>query len=266
MANLVSAVHLKRECPRLLLIGLHPSHPNRETWLASFWEEKSGIQSQNTYVKISLAKYRALRAKGAPRVIPKMCVLSIKKDELFNPLRAKSRIVALGNHKDRVWTKSEKYAPVLRPNSMQLLVSMAVEKRRTLKQGDCKNAFCQGILPNDEITIVKPLIGDPNAAKDEFWLLKRTKYGLHRSPRHWYTKISTILRSLGLHNNVSDPCLFLGHIIDPSEPTASPSSSPVSLGIYVDDFVKFSEDPEVERRFEQLLAASVTVEFMGNVD
>ena len=52
---------------------------------------------------------------------------------------------------------------------MRLMVSLAVEKCRTLKQGDCKNAFCQGILPDDEITIVKPPIGDPDADKDEYW-------------------------------------------------------------------------------------------------
>ncbi len=58
-----------------------------------------------------------------------MCVLSIKKDEMFNPLRDKSRILVLGNHEDCVWTKPEKYALVLRPDSMRLLVSLAVKKR-----------------------------------------------------------------------------------------------------------------------------------------
>jgi hypothetical protein len=29
-----------------------------------------------------------------------MCVLTIKKDEMLNPLRAKSHIVVLGNHED----------------------------------------------------------------------------------------------------------------------------------------------------------------------
>ena len=163
-----------------------------------FREEKSGIESQTTYIKISLAEYRALREKGAPRAIPTMCVLSIKKDKMFNPLRAKSRIVVLGNHEDRVWTKPEKYAPVLRPDSMRLMVSLAVEKRRTLKQGDCKNAFCQGILPDDEITIVKPPISDPDADKDEYWLLKKMLYGLRRSPRHLYNKITSVLASIGL--------------------------------------------------------------------
>jgi hypothetical protein len=172
----------------------------------------------------------------------------------------------LGNHEYRVWTKSKKYAPVLHPDTMWLMVSMAVKQRRTLKQGNCKNAFCQGILPDDEITIVKPPISNPDAKKDENWLLKHSLYGFRRSPRHWYTKIKRILNSLGLKDNTSDPYLFTGNIIDPSNPAAAPSLDPLTLGIYVDNFIYFLEDPAVERRFEQLLAVMVTVEFMGNVD
>jgi hypothetical protein len=111
-----------------------------------------------------------------------MCNLTIKPDEMMNPHGANSRIVVLGNHEDRIWTKSEKYAPVLRPDTMRLLLSMAAKQHQVLKQGDCKNAFCQGILPPDKITIVEPHIGDPELAKDEYWLLKRTLYGLRRSP------------------------------------------------------------------------------------
>ena len=84
------------------------------------------------------------------------------------PLRAKSRIVVLGNHEDWTWTKSQRYAPVLRSDSLRFLVSMAVEQRRTLKQGDVKNAFCNGDLPPDEVTTVKPPLGDPSASKNEF--------------------------------------------------------------------------------------------------
>jgi hypothetical protein len=58
-------------------------------WLESFQEEKDGIKSLNTYDKILLAEYHALREKGAPCAIPTMCVLTIKKDEMMNPLLAK---------------------------------------------------------------------------------------------------------------------------------------------------------------------------------
>jgi len=252
-ASHVTAIHLKRECPRSLLTGLHPTHPDRNTWMESFREEKSGIKSQDTYVKINLAENRAFCAKGVPKAIPTMCVLSIKKDEMLNPLRAKSQIVVLSNHEDRVWSKSDKCAPVLHPDSMRLMVSLAVEQHRTLKQGNCKNAFCQGILPDTKITIVKPPIGGPDAGKDEYWLLKKILYGLRRSPRHWYNKITTVLNSIGLKPNALDPCLFTGSISDPNNPAADIPTAPLTLGIYIDDFVYFSENPNVECQFEQLL-------------
>ncbi len=100
----------------------------------------------------------------------------------MNPHCAKSCIIVLRNHKERIWLKSDKYAPVLRPDTTHLIVSMAVEQQHILQQGNCKNAFCQGILPPNKITIVKPPIGDPDAKKDEYWWLKRMLYGLRRSP------------------------------------------------------------------------------------
>jgi hypothetical protein len=142
---------------------------------------------------------------------------------------------------------------------------MAVKRRHTLKQGNCKNAFCQGILPPDEITIVKPPIGDPNTKKDEYWLLKRTLYSLQRSPKHWYNKIRTILNTIGLQQNAYNPCLFSGNIVNPSDPSDSPLSSRLTLGLYVDDFVYFSEDPAAEAKFEHLLNERAMVDFMGTV-
>jgi hypothetical protein len=262
----VSAIHLKCKCPRSLLTSLHPTHPDRNTWMASFHEEKSDIESQGTYVKINLAQYCTLCAKGAPKAIPTMCVLSIKKDEMLNPLHAKSRIVVLRNHEDRIWAKSDKYAPVLCSNTMQLIVSLAVEHCRTLKQEDFKNTFCQGILPNGKITTVKPPVGDPDADKDKYWLLKKTFYGLRRSPHHRYNKIMTVLNSLCPKNNAPDPCLFTDSIVDPNNPAADIPTAPLTLGIDVNDFVYFLEDPEVGRQSEKLLSSIVTVNFMGNVD
>jgi hypothetical protein len=195
-----------------------------------------------------------------------MCVLTIKKDELLRSLRAKSCIVVLGNHEDRVWAKSNKYAPVLHQDSLQFLASMAVLARRPLHQGDCKNSFCQGILPPDEVTIVHPPSGDPEAAPEEYWLLKWTLYGLRCSPQHWYDKINAILTSIGLTPSLKDPCLYTGFIRNPKDPTAAIATSPLSLGLYVDNFVYFLPDPAVERLFCCLLAERCKVDFMGIVE
>jgi hypothetical protein len=172
-----------------------------------------------------------------------MCVLTIKKDENLLPLHAKSWIVVLGNHEDRIWSKSNRFARVLCQNSLRFLVSLAIQKRCPLCQGDCKNAFCQGILPPDEITIVCPPQGAPDVEPNEYWLLQCTLYGLRHSRRHWYDKINAILCSFGLRPSLKDPCLYSGFIQDPSDCSHVPSTTPLTLGLYVVDLSTSQRTP-----------------------
>ena len=192
-----------------------------------------------------------------------MCVLVIKPDKDGKPNRAKSRIVVLGNHEDHYFSKSQRYAPVLKYSSLRLLCSKAVEAKRVLQQGDCKNAFCHALLPEDELTVVRPPVGDPGFAKDEYWLLNKTLYGLRRSPHHWYNMFCAALKELGLEQSVHDPCLFSGNLT--SDPNPSEHSK-LHVGIYVDDFVFFSSDHSAEQAFQAQHAKKVVVAFMGDVD
>ena len=265
-ARSAETISLHRGCPASLLEALSASHPDQEVWMSSYQREKDSILDLGTYEKITLGEYRALREKGAPRALPTMCVLTIKTDENMDPVKAKSRIVVLGNLEERNWSKSDKYAPVLRPDSLRFLVSEAVHQRRRLKQGDVQNAFCNSDLPADEVTIVRPPIGDPTAKRNEFWLLRKTLYGLRRSPRHWYDKISGIFRAMGLRPNSQDPCVFSGFVRDPDDPSDNPSSVPLTVGLYVDDFVYFSSADEVEAKFQRILGRLLPVDFMGDVE
>ena len=76
-----------------------------------------------------------------------MCVLVVKNDKDGKPLRAKSRTVVLGDFGDRLYQKSQRYAPMLKYISLRLLTDKAVGDKRILQQGDCKNAFCNATLP-----------------------------------------------------------------------------------------------------------------------
>jgi hypothetical protein len=163
VANIVSAINLHQDCPPCLLQALDLSHPNREVWLQSYKEEKNRIEELSTFKRLTLGEYRTLQEKGTPKEIPTMCVSTIKKDKQLMPLRAKSRIIVLGNQECHDWSKNDHFAPVLWLDSLCFLVSLAVQCCCGLKQGDCKNAFCQGILSPDEITIVCPPAGDPAA-------------------------------------------------------------------------------------------------------
>jgi hypothetical protein len=88
-------------------------------------EEKNGIEGPGTLCWISLGENRALQEKGAPKTIPTMCVLTIKKDENCMPLRAKSWIVVLGNQEECNCSKSNRFAPILCFDSLRFFASLA---------------------------------------------------------------------------------------------------------------------------------------------
>jgi hypothetical protein len=79
VAFFVSAVNFHWDCPPSLLNPLAAAHFDQEVWLQRYYKEKQGIERLATYCKITLGEYRALREKGAPKAIPTMCVLTIKR-------------------------------------------------------------------------------------------------------------------------------------------------------------------------------------------
>ena len=113
-----------------------------------------------------------------------MCVLTIKQGKKILPTPAKLCIIVLGNLKDWVWTKSEKFSPVLCADSLRYIVNKAVNNLRLFNQSDCKDRFCNGYLSYDKVAIVGPPNDNPSASKHKFWLLKKTLCGLCCSLRH----------------------------------------------------------------------------------
>ena len=254
----VSAVTLDRKSAPGSLMQLPTLSGNdKKIWTDSYGEEHGSLVNMDVFDEIDEKTYKRYQEAGFT-AIPTMNVFTIKPDEMGNPYRAKSRIVILGNLEERVWTNSDRYAPVLQSTSCRLLISMAVECGRVAKQGDCKNAFCQPELPEDEIVICSPPRGCPISRPNIYWKLKKTLYGLRRSPRHWYDKfVEVLVGQMGFKKCVNDPCVLIGE---------SPNGTdPVYVGVYVDDFVYFSADPESEKWFETTLGGLLTVDFMGAV-
>ena len=259
-ARHVSASSLTSTLPPANLLKAFAAHnPDAPVWRAAYDEEHDGLTGLDTFVEIGEVEYQALVAKHgeAAKAIPTMNLFTVKNDSDGNPVRAKSRIVVLGNLEKRMWEKIDRYAPVINASSSRLLVSMAVEQGRKLKQGDCKNAFCQPEMPEDEITIVKPPKGCPRSKPGTYWKLNKTLYGLSRSPKHWYETFRGHLEDMGFKPVSQDPCVF--------KCTPFAGKPPIYLGMYVDDFVYFSTSDHVEEWFETTLESKLRVDFMGPV-
>jgi hypothetical protein len=153
------------------------------------------------------------------------------------------------------WTKGECYAPVLSQIELRLPVSLAVRLKRKIKSGDVSQAFCQGTLPPNEKYVMRPPAGCKISTPNTYYLLKKTLYGLKRSPRHWYHTAKCLLSKIGLHTLPNSKCTFYG--------TPIPGQPPLYLGLYVDNFVYFSESDEVKRYFKDAFGNKTTVDFMG---
>ena len=242
-ARKVSARDLvSMEAPTSLLkhAKLHPT--DRTTWDLSYKEEYEGLQSLDTWEVITEDQYQHLKKHNKATILPTMAISVIKKDGNGNPDRAKYRIVVLGNFDPNGWEKHDCFAPVLAQHEMRLLINMAVDMGVIPKQGDVSQAFCQAFLPHDELTICTPPAGCPITPSSTYWKLRKSLYGMRRSPRHWYNLAHTILTTIGLTRCPNSPCLYSGVII--------PNQPPIYLGLYVDDFIFFSESPTVESHFQ----------------
>ena len=131
--------------------------------------------------------------------------------------------------------------------------SHVVYNERVLRQGDVKNAFCNGILPPNECVVIKPPKGCPYSQSDTLWKLKKTLYGLFQSPIHWFQNISSFFHQIGLHNSPNSPCVFTRTII--------PGQPPMYVGLYVDDFAYFGTSDAVELQFQKLMDQKYSVSY-----
>ena len=246
VSHTISAKHVSAKnlvdttAPTSLLkhLTMHPS--DRETWDSSYREEYEGLAHCNTYKIISQEEYKRLKHK-VKGILPTMAIATIKKDGEGNPVRAKYRIVALGNMDPHPWSKQDCFAPVLSQMELRLLISIAVKLKTLPKSGDVSQAFVQSNLPPNETYICRPPVGCPITPKNSYWQLLKTLYGLKRSPKHWYELAKKILLEIGFQQCKHSPCIFIGQLI--------PRQAPVYLGLYVDDFIFF---PKVHKQNKTL--------------
>ena len=97
----------------------------------------------------------------------------------------------------------------------------------------------------------------PHHPKKRFLALKKTLYGLKRSPQHWFEKCVSILKELGFKQCPNSPCLFYGVLIE--------GQPPIYLGVYIDDIAYFSESDE-EAAFEEQFGSKIKTKFNGIIN
>ena len=256
IAKKVSAANLhSMKAPTLLKhYQLHPE--DKKTWDAAYLDEYKGLTDIDTWEEITEEDYENSKHLFG-NLLPTMAISTIKYDGNGKPTRAKYRIVALGNLDPHDWSKNECFAPVLSQMELRLLTALATRNKCVPKTGDITQAFCQSYLPKGEDYVCRPPPGCPITKRNTYLKLKKTLYGLKRSPKHFYDLARKTLLSIGLHQHPYSPCIFYGNLIE-GEP-------PLYLGLYVDDFFYFSSSEKVEKKFEKTFSSKLGMELNGEV-
>ena len=138
----------------------------------------------------------------------------------------KARLVARGFSQLKGIDYNETFAPVVRYESIRIMLAVAALKGLQVHQMDVKTAFLNGEL-EEELYMTQPEGYVAKGNEDKVLRLKKSLYGLKQAPLVWNDKINGVLAKLGFRRNQAEYCLY----------TRKSEKSFVMVALYVDDLL-----------------------------
>lgn len=157
--------------------------------------------------------------------------MQIKRDPDGNVTKYKARLCACGYSQEKGIDYHGVFSPVVKPESLRTLLTVAAKRQMIVHQMDVVSAFLNGTR-QEEIFMKQP----PGFIKEPSLVcrLKKNLYGLKQAPRTWHLTIEPVLKSLGFKPATADPCLYIRHV----------SNSLSLIGLHVDDLAIACDNPE----------------------
>jgi len=122
--------------------------------------------------------------------------------------RHETRLVAQGCTQKFYLDYEETYSPVVRFESIRVLLAMGAHYQLVLHQIDVSTAFLHGEL-SEEVYMHQPEGFIEPGKEDLVCRLNHSIYGLKQSPRRWNHALDSQLREMGFAQTACDPCLYI---------------------------------------------------------
>lgn len=187
-------------------------------WCAAMDDEFEALQKQRTWELVPPPHNR----------FPIGCkwIYRIKRNSDGSVSRYKARLVAKGYDQEYGLDYSETFSPVVKQQTIRLVLSLAIHYQWPLHQLDVSNAFLHGEL-EEEIYMQQPPGYIDQRFPTHVCKLTKSLYGLKQAPRAWYLRLSSFLAAQGFTTTTHDTSLFINHS----------DKGTIILLIYVDDIV-----------------------------
>lgn len=137
-------------------------------------EEVNALRRSDTWEIVDLPKEK--------KIVGCKWVFIVKCKAVGSVERYKARLVAKGFTQTYGIDYQETFAPIAKINSIRILLSLAVNLNWPLHQLDVKNVFLNGNL-EEEVFMSRPPDFEKNLGSKKVCRLKKSLYGLKRSPR-----------------------------------------------------------------------------------
>ena len=217
-----------------------------ELWKKGIQDEMDALVKMNTWELVKLPHGRkALGCKW---------VLTIK-NKSDGTKRYKARLVVKGFMQESGIDYQETFAPVIKIQTLRILLGIANQRCMTIHQMDVKTAFLNGVLEEDIYMVQPEGFRVKGEGKDLVCKLKRSLYGLKQSPRVWNKTFDKFLLGLGFVRCLGDEATYVKGI----------GKSQVYLGVYIDDLLVMSEVSNSVMEVKQALAAKFEMADLGEV-
>jgi hypothetical protein len=193
---------------------------------------------------------------GRPKqnVVGTKWVFCNKQEEFRVVTRNKARLVAKGYLQVKGLDFEEIFAPVVRLESIHILLAYATHHDFKLDQMDVKSAFLNGSI-KEEVYVEKPPGFEDQEYPNHVYKLHKPLYGLKQAPRAWYECLRDFLTQNGFKNGNADSTLFTRKI----------DNELFMCQIYVDDIIFGSTNQSFCDEFSKIMTDRFEMSMMGEL-
>ena len=216
--------------------------PFKEQWKEAIESEINSLKENNTW---EIAKI-----PDEKRPIKTKWVFKVKKNSKGEPERFKARLVAKGYEQQKGIDFNETFAPVVKIQSLRLLIAIAVQEGMQIHHIDISTAFLYGEV-EEEIYIERPDGYDVQLSDDQALRLEKALYGLKQAPRNWNKTLMQFLQELGFKSIETDHCIMFNHHL--------------IIAIYVDDITIACKQEAKIVEFKKLVSEKFKTKDLGKL-
>ncbi|KAH9780749.1 Integrase catalytic domain-containing protein [Citrus sinensis] len=219
---------------------------NDESWIMAMQEELNQFERNNMWELVPNPEYQS--------IIGTKWVFRNKMDESGVVVRNKARLVAQGYNQEEGIDFDETFAPVVRLESIRMLLAYACHKDFILYQMDVKSAFLNGYIM-EEVYVKQPPVFENEKFPDHVYKLSKALYGLKQAPRAWYDRLKNFLLDNDFSMGKADTTLFVKH----------KNQDILIVQIYVDDILFGSTNELLCKDFSSCMSQEFEMSMMGEL-